>query len=121
MNFWKTSKRGGVISDLKNFIANLMLVQPVCHKYLKNRNFFSGKRAVGGGQSRFGNFLKIYPFWRAQASIKEAAVLCKVQEGCLLCFSTLLPQCRNNGAGGKRKNTEEGIEPNKSAMGANII
>ena len=36
----KASKRGGVISDLKNFIANLVLVQPVCGK---NRNiFFTG-------------------------------------------------------------------------------
>ena len=42
----KASKRGGVISDLKNFIANLVLVQPVCGK---NRNIFFRKRGGGRG------------------------------------------------------------------------
>ena len=45
----KASKRGGwVISDLKNFIANLVLVQPVCGK---NRNIFFRKRGGGGSEA----------------------------------------------------------------------
>ena len=43
-------KGGGVISDLKNFIANLVLVQPVCEK---NRNIFSEK---GGGSKAVRKF-----------------------------------------------------------------
>ena len=45
MNFQKISKRGGGggISDLKNFIANLVLVEPVCGK---NWNIFSKKSSV---------------------------------------------------------------------------
>ena len=38
----------GVISDLKNFIANLVLVQPVCGK---NHNIFSEKGAGGGSKA----------------------------------------------------------------------
>ena len=64
----KASKRGGVISDLKNFIANLVLVQPVCGK---NRNIFFRKRGGGGGQGPFGNFPEIHPFWYAQASLSK--------------------------------------------------
>ena len=48
MNFRKKLRKGGVISNLKNFIANLVLVQPVCGK---NRNIFSEKGAGGEGGS----------------------------------------------------------------------
>ena len=66
----KASKRGGVISNLKNFIANLVLVQPVCGK---NRNIFSEKGA--GGQGPFGNFPEIHPFSYAQASLRPISLL----------------------------------------------
>ena len=67
----KASKRGGLISDLKNFIANLVLVQPVCGK---NRNIFSEKGA-GGGQGPFGNFPEIHPFSYAQASLTDICLI----------------------------------------------
>ena len=39
MNFQKKKKNGklrkGVFFDLKNFVANLVLVQPVCREFLK--------------------------------------------------------------------------------------
>ena len=37
---------GGVISNLKNFIANLLLVQPVCHEFLKKSQHIFRKRGV---------------------------------------------------------------------------
>ena len=52
----KKLRRGGVISDLKNFIANLVPAQPVCGK---NRNEIFRKRG-GGGQRPFGNFPEIH-------------------------------------------------------------
>ena len=46
----KASERGGgVISDLKNFIANLVLLQRVCGKIAI---FFSEKGAGGGGGAK---------------------------------------------------------------------
>ena len=60
-------KRGGVISDLKNFIANLVPVQPVCGK---NRNEIFRKRG-GGGQRPFVNFPEIHPFSGRQASLTK--------------------------------------------------
>ena len=61
---------GGLISNLKNFIANLVPAQPVCGK---NRNEFFRKR--GGGQRPFGNFPEINPFWNIQASLTPGSVL----------------------------------------------
>ena len=40
----KLLKGSRVISNLKNFIANLVLVQPMFRKILKNCNIFSKKR-----------------------------------------------------------------------------
>ena len=49
MNFQKNFKKGGgVISDLKNFIANLVPAQPVCGK---NRNEIFRKRGGGGSKA----------------------------------------------------------------------
>ena len=48
-------------SDLKNVIANLVLVQPVCQEFLKNRNTFSRKGA-GGVKGRLEFFQKIICF-----------------------------------------------------------
>ena len=71
----KASKRGGVISDLKNFIANLVLVQPVCGKIA----IFFSEKGAGGGQRSFGNFPKIHLFWQRQASLlyRGLKVLCR--------------------------------------------
>ena len=41
---------GGVISDLKFFVANLVLVQPVCHEFL---NFRISEKGAGGNHSKF--------------------------------------------------------------------
>ena len=49
----KLRKGGGVISDLKNFVANLVLAQPVCGK---NRNIFFRKRGGGGGSEAVRKF-----------------------------------------------------------------
>ena len=70
MNIRKNFQKGGVISDLKNLIANLVSAQPVCGK---NRNEFFRKRGGGGGggQRPFGNFPKIHPFWQRQASLSQ--------------------------------------------------
>ena len=67
MNFRKTSilvmifrkeikKRGEVISDLKNFIVNLVRFGPVCEKIA----IYFPKKG-GRGQRPFGNFPKIHP------------------------------------------------------------
>ena len=50
----KASKRGGVISDLKNFIANLVRFGPVWRK--KIATFFSEKGAGGGGAKAVWKF-----------------------------------------------------------------
>ena len=44
----KRQKRGGVISDLKNFVANLVRFGPV---WKKNRNIFFEKGAGGGSKA----------------------------------------------------------------------
>ena len=72
MNFQKISEGRGVISDLKNslgiffaleiallvmnfrenfeiFVANLVLVQPVCHEFLKKIATYFPKKGPGGG------------------------------------------------------------------------
>ena len=51
----------GVIFDLKNIIANLVLVQPVCGEiviYFQKKR--AGRGGGGGGQRPFGNFPKNY-------------------------------------------------------------
>ena len=56
MNFRKISEvgwGGGVIFDLKNFIANLVRFGPVCEN---NCNIFSEKGAGGGGSKAVGKF-----------------------------------------------------------------
>ena len=51
MNFRKKLRKGGgVISDLKNFIENLWLVQPIC---IKKRQLFTEKGAGVKGCSEF--------------------------------------------------------------------
>ena len=59
-------RAGGVIFDLKNFIANLVRFGPVCGK---NCNLFSEKGTGGGDQRSFRNFPKFHPFWSAVASL----------------------------------------------------
>ena len=65
----KRQKRGGVISDLKNFVANLMRFGPISKK---NRNIFFRKRAGGAGvgQRPFGNFPEIHRYWKRRASLR---------------------------------------------------
>ena len=48
MNIRKNFQKGGVISDLKNLIANLVPAQPLCGK---NRNEFFRKRGGGGSKA----------------------------------------------------------------------
>ena len=59
MIFWKNFKRVVVISDLKNFIANLVRLGPVCGK---NCNIFSEKGAGGGVKGRSEIFRKFICF-----------------------------------------------------------
>ena len=67
MIFRKNIKKGGgVISDLKNFVANLVRFGPV---WKKIAIFFSEKGAGGGGQGPFGNFPEIHRYWNRRASL----------------------------------------------------
>ena len=63
MIFQKNIKKGGVIYDLKIFVANLVRFGK------KIATFFSKKGAGGGGQRPFGNFPEIHRFWDIQASL----------------------------------------------------
>ena len=68
MNFWKISEGGGrrgwVTSDLKNFIANLVAMQPICQKCMKKLQYIYRKRP-------FKIFPQIHPFRGAQASLSK--------------------------------------------------
>ena len=64
----KRQKGGGVISDLKIFIANLVRFGPV---WKKIAIFFSEKGAGGGGQRPFGNFPEIRRYWKRRASLRD--------------------------------------------------
>ena len=72
MNFReKNFEKGGVISNLKNFIANLVLVQPVCGK---NHNIFSEKGAGEGVKGRLEIFQKIIHFGIDRLPLVEADI-----------------------------------------------
>ena len=62
----KASKRGGVISDLKNFVANFSASATGLRK---NCNIFFRKRGGGGGQRPFGNFPEIHRYLKRRASL----------------------------------------------------
>ena len=64
---------GGVISDLKNFVANFFAFEWI--PWEKTATFFFWKRGRGGGGQRpFLNFPEIHPFLRRWASLTLEAL-----------------------------------------------
>ena len=79
-NWWifEGTPKGEVISDLKRFIANLVLNQPEFWSWIseKNCNIFSQKKGrEWGGQRPFGGSPKSHQFLAVQASLKSLIFL----------------------------------------------
>ena len=74
-NWWifEETPKGEVISDLKRFIANLVLNQPEFWSWIseKNCNIFSQKRdGSGGGKGRLEVLQKVINFWQYRRPLK---------------------------------------------------